>query len=53
MSSFTMNKCSNSLKVRQQAVQKLSRLLKSKLDGWKNYGNTSKNVKIDLTTILS
>lgn len=50
-SSATMRRCSNSLKVKQQVAQKLLMPYKLKLDGCKNYGNTSKSVKIDLMII--
>lgn len=50
-SSDTMRKCSNSQKVKLQVVQRSLMPLKLKSDGWKNYGNTLKNVKIDLMTI--
>lgn len=49
--SDTMRKCSNSQKAKLQVVQRSLMPLKLKSDGWKNYGNTLKNVKIDLMTI--
>lgn len=51
INSVTMKKCSNSLKAKQQVVQRSLMPLMSKLDGWKNCGNTLKNVKTDLTII--
>jgi len=46
--SDTMKKCLNSQKVKLQVVLRLLMPLMFKSDGWKNYGNTLRNVKTDL-----
>jgi len=53
MSLFTINRCLNSKKAKPMVVLRLSKQLKLKSDGCKNYGNILKNVKTDLMTILN